>query len=1203
MAKYTPPDSHNVVFNFEGDTYTPPDSHNVVFNFGQTSNTYQYVTLTGFNTLTVGQTIVQTAIVSILPLGFDSFAYGGHALIQSRFIAPTGFNASALGNQNIWNFNKNVKPTGFNALSIGTATIYNLRQYLNLVTPSRGFNAATYGSAYVQGGVKYVDFNSPSRGFNAAVFGATTVINTKADQFANLNTPSRGIAAPAIPNPNVSPRILYPNGVLAWQFGMPLVQRNPSPLGFTNSSYGTAWVSHNPRYLLPAQVEAFLAGHPKVFDPTQKIYLADKGITGGIFGDIAIRNTRRIITVSGSYTQQFGDWSSLESNRRSVSQQGFNAQAFGAANIYNKTPSIAPNGLNALAGLHGIEIGYRVRTIKPSGWYQPKFGTQVLTKPPEIKPNSINQSAIGTVFISNKTRHLYAGLGKDSQVFGSITVWLYTREFRLTGIKIDAYGAPRIEHGRRTLLLQGSAHTAFGNNAWLSYAVRAIAPISINYPNIPIHYVGRHQEITPNGFVATLFGSRIIPESQSVYPQGFINPLGLAVVDLWKKYLKPNGFLSVGQESGHRFGAAKFWNKRQYIVQVYDGDNGLTPPKWSIWTRIENRNKTIGAIGSNFARVAGPQIDNKAKPLLPVGLNALGIGNLMIADRIRYLKLDGLEAPYIASWSVVYNYADVIATTGVNTQQFGVNTIANTRRYYPRVGNFESLRMGLPMIADRIRMLAFESRYSIHQPPIPLPRMDLYTRYIEEVGRFDDHQIFGNALFSIRWNIITPRWTHREYFGEPRLHNVTPELGVSGRNSEEFGNAFIRLQWRPVVQKGSESIVWGRPDIAFRDRQFAVTGFTQWKIPTHTVTKTGQPPYTTQFIYLNIRHDNGGDVGNGSGDIVRDGDGIEIPSNQVPAGLNVKSNVIHVVGDGSAFSDRLFTVFGAPIAYNNGIRVEPGIHEYTVGEPTVELNYKRIVVKGIDPTSKVGEPNMSPLHIRHASSAPINFSNNTKLEHKHRRIAVGGSEFTRFGGHKINLWRRYLQPTGLHSLRYGWSMVSHDIYVEQFDSYAGGIFGTHTVYKPHESRAVKPLAIPPPNSSVQATIQHYGRTIRPIGTDMQAMGTFRPNDSPFMWRGLRIGPLVKGNYGGFESQIFGTSWISNKIRELNLEGFDSFAAEYDYTKFKERMRVKRQELPLPQTILTTLGFDHALYGVPNIKPAAHYIRPDGNADQYRKGAF
>ena len=61
--------------------------------------------------------------------------------------------------------------------------------------------------------------------------------------------------------------------------------------------------------------------------------------------------------------------------------------------------------------------------------------------------------------------------------------------------------------------------------------------------------------------------------------------------------------------------------------------------------------------------------------------------------------------------------------------------------------------------------------------------------------------------------------------------------------------------------------------------------------------------------------------------------------------------------------------------------------------------------------------------------------------------------------------------------------------------------------------------------------------------------------------------------------------------------------EYDYTQFNKRMRVVRQELPKQKLFIEPVGFVSSRYGVPNVKPAAHYIRPDGNADQYRKGAF
>ena len=100
-----------------------------------------------------------------------------------------------------------------------------------------------------------------------------------------------------------------------------------------------------------------------------------------------------------------------------------------------------------------------------------------------------------------------------------------------------------------------------------------------------------------------------------------------------------------------------------------------------------------------------------------------------------------------------------------------------------------------------------------------------------------------------------------------------------------------------------------------------------------------------------------------------------------------------------------------------------------------------------------------------------------------------------------------------------------------------------------------------------------------------------------------MGELVKGNYGGFENEAFGQTWVSNKIRELSVNGFESFVCEYDYTAFDKRMRVIRKDLPKPSLSIQPVGVDALVVTVPNIKPAVHYIRPDGNADQYRKGAF
>ena len=61
------------------------------------------------------------------------------------------------------------------------------------------------------------------------------------------------------------------------------------------------------------------------------------------------------------------------------------------------------------------------------------------------------------------------------------------------------------------------------------------------------------------------------------------------------------------------------------------------------------------------------------------------------------------------------------------------------------------------------------------------------------------------------------------------------------------------------------------------------------------------------------------------------------------------------------------------------------------------------------------------------------------------------------------------------------------------------------------------------------------------------MGTRKSVDNPFMWQGLRVGELVKGNYGGFESLGFGATWVSLKVRNVEAQGFESFVIFHDKT--------------------------------------------------------
>lgn len=1129
-----------------------------------------------------------------------------HIHNNSAIVRPSGFNSAIVtGNTTIVNRNRPYEIPGFVASLFGVTRIYNLKQYVSM--NGRAVDTSRFGELLLQGGMRFLYVS----GFNASIIGQLDALNTKETRTISLS--GRAIQAPEIPLPNVSPRIIYVQTFVATQFGNTIVQFPPRPNGFIASTYGTPWVSRSPRLYNALGFESFISGYSKVFDPTQKIYVTGVNtvITGGVFGDISAKNTRRIITVSGLYSQSFSDWSIVESNLRNIIHSGFDAQSFGSNAIQNKTPSIAPIGIYSFDGLNSA-IGYRIRTIKPSGWYQPKLGNHTLTKTPELKPGGLNQSAFGSTWVSNKTRSIYAGLGRESLLFGGITVWHFARYLKPTGIFNDGYGAPRVEHGRRTILANGSIHSVYGGSALVSYAVRSLSPSSITYPNIPIHRVGGTQHIQPFGYIATLFGSRIIPESQSIHPQGFINPFGLTIVDLWKKYIKPNGFLTTGQEGGHRFGTHKFWNLRQYVEMYYDVDSGLTPPKWTGWTSVENKNKTIGAIGSNSARISEPNIENKARVLSPVGLNASTFSKSMIADRVRRLKLQGMEAPYISGWSVIYNASPVVAQKGFKADTFGIGTILNTRRYFNRIGNFESLEVGKPMVADRIRTLKFEQRYTIAPPYIPIHSVHLYTRYIEEVGRFDDHQAFGNPSLSIHWNIITPRWTMRDAYGYPTLKNVTPELVTHGRNSEEFGQSSIRTQWRELLQQGSETVLWGGSEIAFRDRQLSVNGFTQWNVPRPKVTKTGVPPYYPQYIWLDAVEIDGEQ---------QNGYGIGLPNNQVPV-PNIKTNVI--------FPDSFIASrYGSHHTQSNGILVQPGLQELTIGNHFVGLKNRTIQVPtlgdfgtGIEET----RPSISPHTIYAVVEAPEQARRNHSpsdthvvdgrsgkgfgyitVTLKHRKFSAGlGNQSDFSNGHKIQLRKRYinLNDFGFRSQRIGFHVVGpFDQDIVQFDSNDMQNFGQPSIIIPYSGAFfIKPNGLTSPAFN-KPVIDFFNRTIKTVGSNHLQMGTKKSGDTPFMWQGLRIGELIKGNYGGFENEAFGNTFISLKVRNVGVQSFESFVMEYDYTQFDKRMRVVRQELPKQKLFIESIGFVSSSYGVPNTKPAAHYIRPDGNADQFRKGAF
>ena len=449
-----------------------------VFNLTQIAYT------TGITSSDIGTANIINRNRHITATSFSAAQYGTARLHNdTQIVRHAGTLFTTFGNLNARNLNRPLPVQGFTNSFYGRPLVYNLRQYIR----AAAFTPSLYGNAYLLGGVRYVNLS----GLNASAISQPVVVNTRADRVLK----PLSIGTVNLPNPSVSPRIMYPKGILAWSFGTPIVQRNPSPKGFTNDAYGNAWISHSPRYITPGKVEAFLTGYGKVYDPTQRIYHeGSPHIPGGIFGDIAIRNIRRIIKVTGEDQLQYGDWSNIYSNLTFSYLVGIDSQTFGTATIWNKTPSLGVTGHDQQR-FGDTFISERVRRINARGIEfaeSQRFGRHNISKPPEMLPAGFAATQYGQSQVTNRTRYIYAGGFNSLNMQGDIKVWFKARYVYPSGHAQQVFASPKVEHAIRNLVTMGSDHSVMGRPI-IWYRVRTLQPASIFREFESNHRIGLHQ--------------------------------------------------------------------------------------------------------------------------------------------------------------------------------------------------------------------------------------------------------------------------------------------------------------------------------------------------------------------------------------------------------------------------------------------------------------------------------------------------------------------------------------------------------------------------------------------------------------------------------------------------------------------------------------------------------------------------------------
>lgn len=1159
----------------------------------------------------VGSPSVSWRQIISLTSGIYSYVSSNNAVVRNlnTWVYPSGISAFSTGVASLYNFNQQVRISGSNTSAVGSATIYNLKQFI----AHRQTSAHTLlGYASLQGGVRYLSLY----GFNGSGLGTAKVINIRADQYAT----TQGILGLSLGTPNVSPRYIWPIEIYPPIFPQPLVQRSPYPLGLDHSSYGYATLWFRVRYLSPASILGFDSGYAKIFDPTQFIY-ANPPQTSAVFGDIKAKNKNIIVHAEGMLASAVNEWAVFENTLCLINAKGIDGFIAADANIRNKTPSIMPDGF--ISPIGKPSIADRVRRVNVVGIPYLFFGLPTFTTPPSLAPKGGDYLKFGDTFVSLKTRTVFIG-GTYSLSVGNATVWPWSRNVPLEGIKAPILtSASTVTHGLRELLPNGSDNMRFSASHRLSFRIRTIVVESIvdNDPNTS-HRVSRNIIIYPTGFDATEWGSRVIPENKTLLPIGIAPSAGTPAIDWFIRSLYLNGFrtsFSAEKNTDIRFGVARAFNKTQYIVQFFDVASGLVPQDFSQWTAIEVRNKTILTYGVDTKKIGYALISNNAAQISPVGAQG-DIGSPFIGYRVRSVFADAIDSPYMANWNVIYNAAFVVAPVSKNTDAFGVHRLFSNLQTL-KANGAEMSSYGYHMVDFAIRTLQMESRYGIYPAYINLPNVQLHTRYISPMG-FDPSTLWASNVgmpdLAIHRNIISPKWIDRQYlwWGDAALKNLTPELGVYGNTNELFGITSVRTQWENVFAKGDESLLFGKVLIEFKTRKIAVAGLNAAPISQlHKVIKLGAPPYSPQYIELRGFSEVDGILEE------TDGYGINAPDKQV-AMPSLNQSVIY---------SRSFvaSVFGEIRVTANTLKIDAGIYILGVANPSVSLKVRELVVKGIDNyigEDRIGKPRITP----HTIYAPFGEEATSQARRNHPFVNSSyintGVKFgsvvvinknrglwhhsahtgNSFGIPSLMLSRQYIQPKGMRSEKSGWHNIPFSLqtvtqlHEDGLDGFHQ--FGRAALARPPYLGSYTIKTLGGNSQSFGATVlQNSIRFLYPVGLASAAMGDRKYSDNPFMWQGLRIGELVLGSYGGNEHSALGLLFISAKVRDIGVEGFDTFLSEYDIYNFKTRMRVYRQVTPTEKDYIQVMAVNVVEFGNAKIEHGQYFIRPDGNSETYRQG--
>lgn len=928
--------------------------------------------------------------------------------------------------------------------------------------------------------------------------------------------------------------------------------------------------------------------------PKEDITIYVSGADQTLFGVTAIGNKNNPVYPQGAYFSAFGT-SSLKLFHTFVRARGDVMTRYGVLSIQNKNKVIIPSGRTYTAfGITHVANG--TNYIRPGGmeFFDPGK-PKIESLRAYVKAGAYDFFSSGKPRISYKEQHVQTKQANTHAIFGYALV---------------AHGVRYIEQNSP----QALSH--YGT-AWLSFSPRYIEPRGIFQQFPSYHRIGGSQTVKMEGFDFLRFGTRIIPESQTIRPEWFSTLFGNTEIRNNLHPVNPKGFLTAGEQIGMRFGHITIFNSDQYLQPFHDDTSRAAGPLFPDIKHheIANLNRTIQTYGRLNTLFGYADLTNKARVIYPAGMASpieVEPTKTLVADGIRFIKPGSIEAPRMSTWHNIWLGAQNRRVQGHVLTLYGVPYIENTRRIYRFISLGEQTLFGKGMISHAVRRVHIQEEYSIAPPAIPMPEVKLGVRYVEP--RSIDSVRYGWPHLAEQFTKIAPRWVHVNRVGEPSIRNVTPQVKPWQFESTEYGTAYIGLYTRHIKPSGLNAQGFGRLRISDRKQEVDLSSYGV------------QPPTITKLHKIE-----------------RVGTGQLLPHVIYPQSVTINNfethpDKLHKIHQNvlRPESKEPMTLFGNTRIHANSIRVEPGYWEILMGKPQVEHKNRRIYVdSSSNDFLSIGAPRMSPHTIWAVVEAPVQAQGNHErpLSVLHYVDGLNDNGNWKEPGIEIGVPRishknRRLNPPGYLAFGIGKPTIHNivsKIELKGWSSLRMGVLGPigdqHINFRPKDPMTQWGL----PN--VVSIIRHDGklklagfaltkigkpmvdffnRTIKPKGLDSTAIGTSKQNDQPYMWQGLRVGAHVPTQIGDLDGLLFGTAWISYRVREAVVQGNDfAQVGEYEPGKFNLKMTIrnaKQPEYPRTQQVITK-GNMLSLFGTPDSKLKLHFIRPYGNSDNFRKGGL